>query len=206
MRTRLLPLAFVAAVFGTGCGSLAAPVDSWKAQNYTVTMYRLQNYEPPQATAASTTPQGAIPPQLQQWITVGAQMLPPNLIPPGLIPNMGTPAPTSNQPTTRFHGFRVLAFQTVPADVREDIFSLVGKKGNWEAAKGGCGNQFYAEFGFVFSQAGAPATTPTNDVLISLSCAQVQPFNFAWPHGANTGITSDANKKLIDIARRTFGG
>jgi hypothetical protein len=62
----------------------------------------------------------------------------------------------------------------------------------------------YAEFGFAMVQAnGGPQ--PGADVLVSLSCEQVQAFNFAWPY-PQTGVTPDAEKKVASIAQRVFQG
>jgi hypothetical protein len=42
-------------------------------------------------------------------------------------------------------------------------------------------------------------------VLVSLSCEQVQAFNFAWPY-PQTGVTPDSSKKVASIAQRVFQG
>ncbi|MGH7285401.1 MAG: hypothetical protein ACRELY_28090, partial [Polyangiaceae bacterium] len=72
-------------LFMTGCGSsLAQPFASM--QQAPITVFRLQNFVPPQQTAAAAAPVGiTLPPQIQSWITAGASMLPPGLLPPGLI-------------------------------------------------------------------------------------------------------------------------
>jgi hypothetical protein len=59
----------------------------------------------------------------------------------------------------------------------------------------------FAEFGFAIAQANAPPA----DVLVSLSCEQVQAFNFAWPY-PQTGVTPDSSKKVASIAQRVFQG
>ena len=67
----------------TGCsGALAQPFATMKTQP--VTIYRLQNYEPPATAAAPGAVPAGIPPQIQQWLSAGAQLLPPGLLPPGL--------------------------------------------------------------------------------------------------------------------------
>src|SRR5579863_2401582 len=90
--TKTFPLTLVSAVAtlalstGTGCASLSPPFDQMKASQMTV--YRLQNFEPPAQAQAGAAPLGglALPPQIQQWITAGASLLPPGLLPPGLLP------------------------------------------------------------------------------------------------------------------------
>src|SRR4051812_23744552 len=102
----LLAVGAVGVALSTACSStISQPFQGLKTQP--VTIYRLQDYEPPQQTAG-TVPPGSpgIPPQIQQWLTAGAAMLPPGLIPPGLIPG-GTPAATS-QAVMRYYNFRIL--------------------------------------------------------------------------------------------------
>ncbi len=185
----------------TGCApTLSAPFDQMK--NSQITVYRLQNYEPPpQAGAAPGAPVAGIPPQLQQWITAGASLLPPGLIPPGLIP--GAPAagatPAQDQ-TQRFHGFRILGYTALNDKTqREEALSIFGTKSNFSNAASNC---MYAEFGFSF---GSPAGGPPADVMVSLSCNQVKAEGFAWPH-PGTGLPSDTSKRIIAIAQKVFGG
>jgi hypothetical protein len=187
------------AVMSTGCGSLSAPFNDMKGSQMTV--YRLQNFEPPQQ--AQTAPPGAaglqIPPQIQQWIAAGASLLPPGLLPPGLLPG-ATPPPTPTPDAPRFHGFRILEWQAVSdAGVKSDIVDLFGHSSNFTNPQLTC---MYAELGFALAQTSNP--TPA-DVLVSLSCQAVQPFNFAWPY-AQTGITPDTEKKFAQIAQRVFAG
>ena len=139
----------------TGCSStLAQPFEQMKAQP--ITIYRLQNYEPPQAAGAAGAPAmvPAIPPQIQQWLTAGAQMLPPGLLPPGLIPGTGAAAPSTDDP--RFHNFRILG-STAIADKtqREEVLDLFGHNANFETPRQSC---MFAEFGFRFGYEGAPGT------------------------------------------------
>ena len=93
-RIYLSAFAVLALLSSTGCSSaLSQPFANMKSQP--VTIYRLQNYEPPAAAAATPgLPAGAIPPQIQQWLTGAAQLVPPGLLPPGLLPG-GTPAPAA---------------------------------------------------------------------------------------------------------------
>jgi hypothetical protein len=194
--SRLVPLA-LAAVASTGCGSLAPPFNDLKGADMTV--YRLQNFEPP-AQAQATPAPGAfpIPPQIQQWITAGASLLPPGLLPPGLLP--GTAAPTPAPPDApRFHGFRILEWRQVSdAGVKGDIVDTFGHSSNFTTPQFSC---MYAELGFAIAQpSGQPA-----DILASLSCQQVQAFNFAWPY-QQTGIAPDTEKKLAQVAQKVFAG
>jgi hypothetical protein len=195
----------------TGCSSsLAQPFEQMKGQP--ITIHRLQNFEPP--TAAPAQPGAAaipgIPPQIQQWVSGAASMLPPGLIPPGLIP--GT-TPTPAQPDApKFYNFRILgSVQVSDSSMRDDINKLFGTESSFEAPKQSC---MYAEFGFSIGNAtgaapvqGAPpaAGTPA-DILVSLSCDQVQLMTYAWPYSTKTGLTADTSKKIIAIVQKAFGG
>jgi hypothetical protein len=198
--THALWAAFAAATAlaaSTGCSSLSPPFNGMKDAQMTV--YRLQNFEPP-PTAAPTPGVGGLqlPPQIQQWITAGASLLPPGLLPPGLLPNTAPPAPAPD--AQRFHGFRILEWQPVnDASIKSDIVDLFGHGSNFQNTPPTC---MFAEFGFAI----LPANTPTPaDVLVSLSCEQVQGFNFAWPY-PQTGVTPDSSKKVASIAQRVFQG
>lgn len=125
-------------------------------------------------------------------------MLPPGLLPPGLLP--GAPAsPPASADAPRFHGFRILEGQTVnDAGVKSDIVELFGHGSNFQDTTSNC---MFAEFGFAMAQPNAPAA----EVLVSLSCEQVQGYNFAWPY-SRTGISPDGSKKVVSIAQRVFQG
>lgn len=194
----------------TSCSStLAQPFQGMKGQP--ITIYRLQNYEPPaaQADAAQAAPL-QLPPQIQQWLGGAAQMLPPGLIPPGLLPG-GTPAPAPAENVPRFYNFRILGSVSVTdADLRNEILNVFGKESNWAQPRQSC---MYAEFGFQIGQPppggtpqGAPSTSMPADILVSLSCDQVQMFNYGWPHGSKTGMGGDTQAKIDDILRKAFGG
>ena len=60
----------------------------------------------------------------------------------------------------------------------------------------------YAEFGFAIQP--SPGA-PTDDVLVSLSCGQVQAYNFVWPYSVN-GLSGDAAKRIVAVATKSFGG
>ena len=87
------------------------------------------------------------------------------------------------------------------AGIKGDIIDAFGHSSNFTNPQFSC---MYAELGFAIAQ---PPTTgqPPADVLVSLSCQQVQGFNFAWPY-PQTGITPDAEKKLAQIAQSVFAG
>lgn len=198
--SQIVRLAFVAVlvVFGSGCKSgLAQPFDQMK--NAPITAYRLQNFEPPPQAAPNSPAGMQIPPQIQQWIQAGAQMLPPGLLPPGLVPGApSAPAPAENTP--RFHEFRVLGWMNIADNrIREEVLNIFGTEDNFVQPRESC---MFAEFGFSIAQQNQPPA----DILVSLSCNQVRTFGFAWPHGAKTGLSSDTSKRIISVMQQTFGG
>ncbi len=186
-----------AAALSAGCSSLSPPFSDMKGAQMTV--YRLQNFEPPQAAPATAAqPQGfQLPAQIQQWIQAGASYLPPGLLPPGLLPGTAAPAPIAAD-APRFHGFRIIEWQAVnDAGVKGDIVDTFGHSSSFNTPQFAC---MYAELGFAIAQTNAP--TPA-DILVSLSCQGVQSYNFTWPY-AQTGITPDAEKRFAQIAQRVF--
>jgi hypothetical protein len=196
-----IAVALVALTASSGCSSLSAPFNGMKdSQTTQMTVYRLQNFEPPAAPAQAGAP-GAfqLPPMIQQWVQAGASLLPPGLIPPGLLPGSAPPPPpAANAP--RFHNFRILDYQQVTdSGIRGDVLDAFGRQSNFQNPTQSCGS---FEFGYAISQPNNP--TPA-DILVSLSCRQVQAFNFAWPY-QQTGLTSDAEKKFSDIAQKVFQG
>jgi len=184
--------------FGQGCATgLSQPFDQMKGQP--VRMLRLQNFEPQAQTqgAASTN---LLPPQIQQWLSAGAQLLPPGLLPPGLLPG-GTPSPVAQQDAARFHGFRILGWMDVNDPKQQtEILDIFGHETNFTAQHGGC---MFAEFGFSITQ---PSGQAPADMLVSLSCNNSAAYSFAWPFGMKTGVTSDASKRIVDVAKAVFGG
>jgi hypothetical protein len=198
----VLALVLVAGAGATGCASLTPPFDQMKASAMTV--YRLQNYEPPAApagAAGAASPLGGftLPPQIQQWITAGASLLPPGLLPPGLVPGAAPQAPPAPD-AQRFHNFRILDYRQIDdAGMKGDIVDVFGHGSNFQSSPASC---MYAEFGFAIAQPSNP--TPA-DILVSLSCEQVQAYNFSWPY-PQTGITPDTSKKLGAIAQKVFQG
>jgi hypothetical protein len=199
-RSICLRLGWVTLIVTAGCaGSPVAPFDSFK--NAPITAYRLQNYEPPPVAAAPAAPGQipGLPPEIQTWITAGASMLPPGLLPPGLIPGVGgTPAVRADN-TPRFHNFRVLGMPSNVMDdgLRSELIDIFGFEKNFDDTHGSC---VYAEFGFSFARVGQPPA----DVLVSLSCDQVQAQNFAWPH-PKTGLTPDSVKRIAKVSQSIFG-
>jgi hypothetical protein len=185
-------------------GAPAAPFDTLKTSN--VTAFRLQNYEPPEATPAAAAP-GAIPgipPEIQQWIQQGATglqaLIPPGLLPPGLIP--GAAAPPAAATTPRFHNFRILGqTQVMDPDVKEELGELFGDPDNFDNANSRCpAGTVYAEMGLSFT---AGPGAPSNDMLISFSCYQAVSRSFSWPH-QNTGMTPETVKKLTEIVQKLW--
>ncbi len=184
-----------------GCGaSLAQPFDAMK--NAPVTAYRLQNYEPPPPAPNAPATAGAfqLPPQIQQWMTAGAAMLPPGLLPPGLIPGSSTAPVAPQQQVARFHDFRILGWQNMTdAKNHDELMDIMGKEANFEVPRENC---MFAEFGFSIAQVNQPPA----DILISLSCNQIRSFGFAWPHGSKTGLSADTTKRIIAVMQKNFGG
>ncbi len=212
--TLVFSLSFCAALATTqeGCSaSLSQPFAQLKSQP--VTVYRLQNYEPPQASAAGTlgaVPAG-IPPQIQQWLTAGAQLLPPGLLPPGLIPG-AAPVPGLTSDVPRFRNFRILGSMAVnDKTLHDDILELLGRESNFVQPRETC---MFAEFGFQVGYGAAPGAPmgtppaggqPPADILVSLSCNQVQMMGYAWPYGTKTGLTPDTSKKIVALVQKAFG-
>lgn len=189
----------VAVMASSACASISPPFDGMKDASMTV--LRLQNFEaPPQAPqAAGPALAGlSLPPQITQWITAGASLLPPGLLPPGLLPGAAaTPPPAADAP--RFHGFRILEGQPVnDATTKSDIIDSFGHGLNFQDTTSNC---MFAEFGFAMAEPGAPPA----EILVSLSCEQVQGYNFAWPY-SRTGISPAASQKVVSIAQRVFQG
>ena len=187
-----------------GCASSpVAPFDTFKGNpNAPITAYRLQNYEPPPQVAAPAAPGQipGLPPEIQKWVQAGASMLPPGLLPPGIIPGVGAPTAPPVDNTPRFHNFRVLG---MPANVidnklREELASIFGVQKNFDDTHGSC---VYAEFGFSFGRLNQPPA----DVLVSLSCDQVQAHNFMWPH-RSVGLTPDTAARISKVSQSIFGG
>jgi hypothetical protein len=199
-RAVLCAASLLSAGAGAGCASLSPPFDAMKDSQMTV--YRLQNFEPQAAPPVQTSgaPAFQLPAQIQQWITAGASLLPAGLLPPGLLPGSPPPAAPVAQDAPRFHGFRILEWQPVnDSSVKGDIAALFGHASNFQNQSSNC---LFAEFGFALAQ--TTSTTPA-DVLVSLSCAEVQAYNFNWPY-SQTGVTPDAAKKVASIAQRVFQG
>ena len=212
-RIHLSAFAVVAsALLATGCSSaLSQPFANLKSQP--ITIYRLQNYEPPAAAAATPgIPAAAIPPQIQQWLSAGAQLLPPGLLPPGLLPG-GTPAPAAAADVPRFHNFRILGSMAVTDKTQQDdILDLFGHESNFTQPRQSC---MFAEFGFQIGYGAAPGAPvgtapaggqPPADILVSLSCDQVSMVNYEWPYNTKNGLTTDSAKKIVAMVQKAFGG
>jgi hypothetical protein len=198
-----LALAAVALGAVTGCSSLSPPFDQMKSSQ--ITLYRLQNYSPPAQAATPALGGFQLPPQIQQWVTAGASLLPPGLLPPGLIPG-STPAPPATANTQRFppelgpNGFPIIAWQPVTdANVATQIINTLGHQSSFGAPPQNC---MYAELGISIAQPNNP--TPAN-ILVSLSCQTVQAFNITWPY-PQTGLTPDSEKTFVAITQQVFAG
>jgi hypothetical protein len=200
-RSFALPTAISAALFvavaalSSACSKPpASPFDTMKGSQ--VTVFRLQNYEPPAAAAATLPGAAVLPQQIQQWLGAGASMLPPGLIPPGLLP--GTQAAPAVD-AQRFNGFRILAAtSTLTESDKSELADILGHDSSFDDSFAPC---MYPEFGIREERVGAPPV----DVLISFSCDQVQPVNFAWPH-KNKGLTSKSTERLSKLMRKVWGG
>ncbi|MBI5537469.1 MAG: hypothetical protein HY898_32400 [Deltaproteobacteria bacterium] len=215
MNTRTLTIVAVAAVASlTACKSIAPPFDRLK--DSPITVYRLQNYEPPAVATATPVPgatAGApmipgLPPEIQNWVTQGAagmgSLIPPGLLPPGLIPGTapGAAPPVAAPPpdAPRFEGFRILGqAQAMDQKLKEDLATLFGTESNFDSAMAQC---LYPEVGVSFQQ--PPPMLPDN-VLVSFSCNHVEAKNFQWPH-PNKGLKQETIKKFSEINKKLFGG
>ena len=118
-----------------GCTTLSPPFSEMKGAQMTV--YRLQDYVPPATPAPAASPLAAlIPPQVQQWVSAGASLLPPSLL-SGLLPGSATPAVPDAQrfpPNLGAQGFPILAYQQVtdPA-VASEILDVLGHPSEYQA-------------------------------------------------------------------------
>jgi hypothetical protein len=203
--TVLSRIAFVSVALAasTGCAStLAPPFDQMKGSQMTV--YRLQNFVPPAPPAGAPAGLGGlqIPPQIQQWISAGASLLPPGLLPPGLLPGTTPAAPPD---ASRFppgpQGFPILSTQPVmDPGLANDILDALGHPANYQPPTQSC---MYAELGISIAQPTNPQQPAS--FLVSLSCMQIQAVNFQWPY-QNTGLTETSEKKFVAVLQRAFGG
>jgi hypothetical protein len=194
----LVSLAVLLLTLATGCGggALAQPFESLKSAP--ITVYRLQNFEPPPAQA-QTTGTVAIPPQIMQWATAAASALPPGIIPPGILPG-SQPAAAAAPDAARFHDFRILGWVPLNDEkMRTEVLDILGHEKNFATPTENC---MYAEFGVSITQQGQPPA----DLLVSLSCHQVRTFGFAWPYGNSTGVTGEAEKRVLEVMKKAFGG
>jgi hypothetical protein len=200
-------VAFVALAVSACAGGPKAPFDTLKSSN--ATAFRLQNYEPPPPAPGAAAPGGGmipgVPPEIQTWIQQGAaglqQLIPPGLLPPGLIPQGGAvaqPAPVQDT-TPRFYGFRILTQTAViDSDLKEELGDILGDEDNFDSKYHNC---MYPEMGLAFG-AGGPGG-PSNDLLISFSCNQVQAKNFAWPH-PQPGMKPSTVKELSEVVQKLW--
>jgi len=204
----LIAVTAVSALSLAACGGAAAPFD--RLTDSQVTVYRLQNYEPPAAATPAATQPGAlpqlipgltIPPEIQTWVQQGAQGL-GGLLPGLQIPGITTPA-TPTQPVAdapRFEGFRIIGqSQVLDPKLREKLIDIFGNESNFDEKAGAC---LYPELGVSYPQ--APPMLPY-DILISFSCNRIEPKNFQWPH-PNRGIKKETVQKFSAVTQQLFGG
>jgi hypothetical protein len=191
---------------GLGCASTPTAPFNQMAQSQ-VTAFRLQNFEPPAAAAATTPtlPGGMalpfpVPTEIQNWMGAGASGLGlGQLFPPGLIPGLGgaTAASPVAANAPRFEGFRIISqTQIMDEDSRKELASILGDSSNFDNS--GSTNMF-PEIGLSF----APMGAQPNDLLISFSCNNVDAKTFAWPY-PNRGLKADTQKKLAVVIKKIF--
>jgi hypothetical protein len=165
-------------------------------------VYRLQNYTPPAQPSTPAAGGLQLPPQIQQWISAGASLLPPGLLPPGLTGSQTpTPAPDAQRfpPAMGPQGFPIVTMQPVTdANTANDILDTFGHASNFQQTTQNC---MLPEFGVRIQ----PVNAPPADFLISLSCQNVQAYGIAWPY-QQTGITPDSEKKFVSIFQHVFTG
>ena len=178
--------------------SLSPPFDQLKAADMTV--YRLQNFEPPPAPTAAVPTIPGLPGNIQipDLVNKGQELLKSWGLPP--IPGLpalggGAPAPDNTQ---RFYAYRILAVKAVgDPDQKSDSATLFGTPGNFSDKSDTC---MYPEFGVAILN---PANGQHFDLAVSASCAQVRALNFQWPY-AQIGVPPSTSRKLVEIVKRVF--
>lgn len=190
----LLPLS-------VGCVGRTAPFDQMdRAQ---ITVLRLNQ---PQPSALPTTGLPTLPtipglPDLQklgQQALQGLQgMIPPSILPPGLIP--GLPGATPAQPTLgQFKGFPIVQQFPVPDDgLKNELLDLFGSASSFNGQAGNC---FTPGMGIVMQRPNGPEV----DLLVSLTCNQVQMDGARWPYPVN-GLTPSTRDHLSRIYEKIWG-
>ena len=103
----------------------------------------------------------------------------------------------------RFQNFRILGSASLTdKTAHDDVLALFGKDSSFEQPRQSC---MFAEFGFQIGQAPGGGQPPA-DVLVSLSCDQVQMVGYPWPFGTKNGLTTDSAKKIVAMVQKAFGG
>lgn len=200
MLTASLAVAFLPLT--SGCASAPkAPFDTLKSSN--VTVFRLQNYEPPpppapeaQPTPGAPLPIPGMPPEVQNWMAQGAQAL-QQLLMPGAT-NGGTPPPPAPPDAPRFYRFRILG-QPQPVmdpELKERLGTILGDGEGFDDNHAACA---YSELGISFS----PQPGVNNDLLLSFSCNQIVAQTFAWPH-QSSGMKGETVSALVEIVQKIF--
>jgi hypothetical protein len=120
--------------------------------------------------------------------------------------------PAASADVPRFHNFRILGSMAITDKTQhDDVLDLFGHESNFVLPRQSC---MFAEFGFQIGY-GAPPTTGVAapaaggvpaDILVSLSCDQVQLFNYSWPYGTKNGLSTDSSKRIVAMVQKAFGG
>ena len=110
----------------------------------------------------------------------------------------------------RFHNFRILGSMSITDKTQhDDIIDLFGHESNFTTPRQSC---MFAEFGFQIGYGAPPGGMapaggpPPADLLVSLSCDQVQMVGYSWPYGTKNGITTDSAKRIVAMVQKAFGG
>ena len=203
--------AFVAAAASlVDCASSpAAPFNTMA--NAQVTALRLQNADAPGAAPAATPGAPAaggfpmipgLPPQISDCMSKGpaclGQFIPPGIIPPNLFPGLNPGAPPVAPSAPRFANHIVLSSAPVSDQaLRTELANILGDASNFEEGSARC---MYPELGLSF----APAMgAPTDDLLISFACQNVQSVSFAWPHPYR-GLKPATSQRLAKVVNKLF--
>jgi hypothetical protein len=170
-----------------------------------MTIMRLGQPPPPPTPVTAAAPGliPGLPPDLAKMgeqVLQGAQsILPPGLIPPGLFPGQPATTPIAAPPPPMFKAWAIQGqpIQVSDEETREEILDLFGDEDSFQAERPNC---FSPGMGISIARSGGAPV----DLMISLSCSQVQGDGFQWPYKAN-GFTSDTSSRLGKIFEKFFG-
>ena len=205
MNHRVLATACLWIPLALGCAGRTAPFNELDEAAFTV--YKLQGQETPPPVAAAPGAPGApvipgLPPELQQLGQQAGQalqqILPPGILPPGLIPGAPGAAPAVADTRPRFKGFVILGQMPLSdEEAKDEILDLFGDEDSFQSQHNNC---FFPGLGVSMQRGGQPPV----DLLVSLSCAQVQGDGFKWPYPVN-GLSPDASQRLTKVYEKMFG-